>query len=173
MNERVKLQQVGKTEAKHVASVKASEVYKSNNGLLIGLIAMSIIAAGSLFALATSDTTETPVVPVVEPEPAVQDTQDDNHNHADHGSSNVNGDNNTVTIDNRVTEVHHHHHTTERVEVEKPVIVTQYRTVTVEKPVIQYRTVEKEVIRPECDDSMAEHHERVAGWYRMIARSKR
>ena len=82
----------------------------------------------------------------------------------------INGDSNTVTIDNRVT---HHHHTTERVEVEKPVIVTQYRTVTVEKPVIQYRTVEKEVIRPECDDSMAEHHERVAGWYRQIAASKR
>jgi len=165
----------GRTEAKHTATVKSSDVYRSNNGWLIGsLIIMTIIAFGSLAGLAMSDNPEpmTPVVETVKPMPTLNDTQNSNDNDADHGSVNINGDKNTVSIDNRVTEVHHHHETERVVErvtvIEKPVIhtVTEYRTASVvKKPV--------DNVSPECEDSMAEHHERVAGFYRTIAASKR
>lgn len=164
----------GNTEAKHIASVKASDVYKSKRFLIPSLIAISVIVVCSLVASAMNTTNSTPIAMVesITPTETIEPTAHHNDDKSDHGSV-INGDNNTVTLDNRVMVIHHHE--TERV-VEKPVV--EYRTVTVEKPVIQtvYRQVAASPVDDvpvHCDDSMAEHHERVAGWYRMIAANKR
>mgnify|MGYP001352935801 CR=1 FL=1 len=132
--------------------------------VLVGIGAIATFA-GSNEAPAIAPTPTTPEVPAAKPMPTNNDTQNSNRNEADHGSVNINGDNNRVHIDNSSRTVHHHHHTT--TTTPEPKVEPVVRTVLV-------RTTElrRDNVTPECNQHMADHHRKLAEWYDELAAGK-
>lgn len=161
----------GQTERRNVQRVKAPTAGPAiGPWLFAGLAFIGICIAGMMWAnagdgtpapLPTQAASEVKAAPLPTVEPAepefkaptvTRPERNDNHNHADHGSANINGDQNNVIIDNSHNTTHIH--TTRQ--------VTEEYVIT---PGLRRSKIDRSQVSKDCDDSMVEHHLTLARWY--------